>query len=171
MIKYFYLVNLEDMKMNKTVVSREELIKNADAILHAHEDVLKDKIDSLFTVMSLRDCSLCRKVWPEINSLEQAPKNKVYLQTLQETFGLPMSKVSRTVDLMQNNGLVVWERGESGTYIRMTAKGFDRYHAQQDIILSYIERVIARLGTDRLNEILSALAELEGALNSEMPKG
>ncbi len=155
--------------MNKTVVPREVLIKNADAILHAHEDILKDKMDALFTKLNLLDCRNLKKIWPEIATSAEMPTNKVYLQSLQETFDQPMSRISVMVEKMQNNGLVIWERGESGTYIRLTSRAFELYHQQQDILLSYVERVMVKIGKERLQEILAALAELEGALASEMP--
>ncbi len=158
------------MKMNKTVVPREVLIKDADAILHAREDVIKDRLSSLFSKMSIADCRICKRIWPDIISLEEAPKNRVYLQSLPEILGLSMSEISQLVERLQNSGIVLWERGESGTYIQMTGKGFSLYHTQQDILLSYMERVIAKLGQERLTEILASLEELEDALNSEVPK-
>ncbi|MDO4616916.1 MAG: hypothetical protein Q4B03_05610 [Lachnospiraceae bacterium] len=155
--------------MSKPVMTREELIKHADAMLLSHENVLKDKIDALYTKMSVMDCRFFRKIWPNVINMEEVPSDKIYLQTIQADSGQPMSRVSRQIERLQNNGLVLWERGESGTYIQMSNKGFDLYQEQMDILLNYIERVIDKLGEERMKQIIKAIAELESALNSEMP--
>ncbi len=155
--------------MSETVVSREELIKHADQLLLSHEDVLKGKIDALYSKLPVMECRLIRKIWPDIINMDEAPKNKIYLQTLQAQSGMTMSRVSQQVEKMQNSGLILWERGESGTYIQMTDKGFKLYHEQMEILLAYIERVMNKLGADHLREIIKYLAELEDALTTEMP--
>ncbi len=155
--------------MTKPIVSREELIKHADAILLSHEDVLKHQIDSLYSKMPASECRFCRRIWPDIINMDEPPKEKIYLSTLQASSGQTMSKISQQVEKMQNQGLVIWERGESGTYIQMTGKGFRLYHEQMEILLSYMQRVINKLGVERVQEITKAVADLKDALTSEMP--
>ncbi|MDO4490312.1 MAG: hypothetical protein Q4B85_04535 [Lachnospiraceae bacterium] len=156
--------------MNSTEISREDLLRNTDAILHVREGVLKKKIKSLYTRMAIDDCYFLKQVWPEIRTSEEKPREQVYLSTLQANSGLPMSEISQTVERMNNKGLIIWERGSSGTYIKLSDKGFREFRAQQDIMFGYVERIIRKLGKDHLREIVAALSELESVLESELPE-
>lgn len=156
--------------MNETVVSREELIKNADAILRVQEEMVKARMGTLFSKMSVENCRFVKSVWPELLTTDTIPENQVYLSTLQAESGLTMSEISQMVEKLNNQGIVIWERGESGTYIQLSKKGFAAYQTQQEILLSYVERVMKKIGKKRLKEMLSTLIELEDALASEMPK-
>ena len=155
--------------MSEMTVPRTELIKDTDAILHIREEVVKDKIDSVFSKLSLLDYRMLKRVWPEIGNEEKIPEEKVFLQTLQEEFDIPMSKISQAVESMNNKGLIDWKRAESGTYIQVTNRGFSLFREQQEILFSYFGRVFNRLGIERMHEIVQALNELEHAMNSEMP--
>lgn len=155
--------------MSEMIVPRTEIIKDTDAILHIREEVIKDKIDSVFSKLSLLDYRMLKRVWPEIGSSEKIPEEKVFLQTIQGEFGIPMSRISQTVESMNNKGLIDWKRAESGTYIQVTDRGFSLFCEQQEILFSYIGRVVKKVGIERMHEIVQAMNDLEEALNSEMP--
>lgn len=155
--------------MNEMKIPKDQVIKNTDAILHIREEVVKDKIDSVFSKISLVDYRVFKRIWPEIGNVEEIPEEKVFLQTIHDNFGIPMNRISQVVESMNNKGLVKWERAESGTYIQVSERGFALFKEQQDILFSYIGRVVNRLGIDRMNEIVLAMTELEEALNSEKP--
>lgn len=155
--------------MSEMIVPRTEIIKDTDAILHIREEVIKDKIDSVFSKLSLLDYRMLKRVWPEIGSSEEIPEEKVFLQTIQAEFGIPMNRISQAVENMNNKGLIDWKRAESGTYIQITDRGFSLFREQQEILFSYIGRVVNKLGIERMHEIVQAMNDLENAMSSEMP--
>lgn len=155
--------------MSEMIIPRTEIIQDTDAILHIREEVLKDKIDAVFSKMSLVDYRVLKRVWPEITSTETIPEEKVYLQTIQGQYNIPMNRISQVVENMNNKGLLLWERGESGTYIQVSERGYALFREQQEILFSYIGRVVNKVGIERMHEIVQAMNDLEEALNSEMP--
>lgn len=155
--------------MSEMIIPRTEIIQDTDAILRIREEVIKDKIDTVFSKLSLLDYRVLKRVWPEIGNGEKLPEEKVLLQTIHAESGIPMNRISQVVENMNNKGLIDWKRAESGTYIQVTERGFNLFREQQEILFSYIGRVVNKVGIERMHEIVQAMNELEDAMNSEMP--
>ena len=156
--------------MNELKRPTPELINLANDVLSVRNEINADKLNNLFSVVTLIQYGHLKRIWPELPTCTECPKSKITLQEMQAESELPMNHISKAVERLNNAGLVSWKRNESGTYITLTDGGFERFKKQERILLSYLDNVIDIIGMDRFKEILQATEELESALNQATPE-
>ncbi len=148
----------------------EELKKLSDNVIFARAELNLDRLENVFSEMSLIDYELIRKIWPQLRDDENSKTGIIYLSEMQERTGIPMNQISRAVQKLSDKNLVDWKRGESGTYIEISSYGRTRFKEQQIRLLKYFDRVVERMGFDRLNEMISILNEVEYIMKEEAEK-
>lgn len=128
-------------------------------------------LHKLFENMSSLDYAA---MWVLSRHMEGAEENKkIYLKEISERLMLPMPKVSRLVQTLQDKGLVYWRhdgKGEEGTYIQITENGIQQAISQQERLREFYTQVIPRFGKERFVHLLEEMNELEEIIKGEMEK-
>ena len=111
-------------------------------------------------------------MWIISRHIEGAEENKkIYLKDISAQLNLPMSRVSKMVQRLQEKGLVYWKhdgKGEDGTYIQITEHGIQQAMEQQEILQNFYHKVIQQFGKERFIQLLEEMKELEGIMNQEI---
>ena len=148
----------------------DELKKLSDKIIFARAELNLDRLENVFSEMSLIDYELIRKIWPQLRDDENCTTKTIYLQEMQEKTGIPMNQISKAIQKLSDRNLIDWKRGESGTYIEINQFGRNKFKDQQLRLLDYFDRVVERMGFERLNEMVSVLNEVEYIMKDEADK-
>ena len=123
----------------------------------------------LFQNMSSIDYSI---VWILSRHMEGKEENKkLYLKEISEQLKLPIPKVSKLVQSLQDKGLVYWRhdgKGEEGTYIQITEAGIRQAVAQQEKLQGFYNKVIQQFGKERFEQLIEEMKELEDIMNQEI---
>ena len=155
--------------MSNSKIDTLELTQLANELLSVRGQINTDTLTGLFSELSPLQYNVLKRLWPEISSTNTCPEDRITLQEIQEVTNLQMTYISQTIERIANAGLIVWERGESGTYVILSQHGFTKFKKQQEILLSYFERVLDRIGVDRFKQIVAAMKELENILDECAP--
>ncbi len=147
-----------------------ELKKLSDKVIFARAELNLDRLENVFSEMSLIDYELIRKIWPQLRDDENCTTKTIYLQEMQEKTGIPMNQISKAIQKLSDRNLIDWKRGESGTYIEINQFGRNKFKEQQLRLLDYFDRVVERMGFERLNEMVSVLNEVEYIMKDEADK-
>ncbi|MDY6221260.1 MAG: hypothetical protein ACOYBH_04195 [Candidatus Alectryocaccobium sp.] len=148
----------------------DELKKLSDKVIFARAELNLDRLENVFSEMSLIDYELIRKIWPQLRDDENCATKTIYLQEMQEKTGIPMNQISKAIQKLSDRNLIDWKRGESGTYIEINQFGRNKFKDQQLRLLDYFDRVVERMGFERLNEMVSVLNEVEYIMKDEADK-
>ena len=154
--------------MAENKITREQLIELSNQMIGVRSVINRDHLNNLFTVVSLPDYAIMKKNWPNIAKIEEQDYPPVFLRQMQAKSDTPMSVISKMVQQLNDNGLVHWERGESGTYIILSAHGLRCFREQQELVLDYFERVITRIGIERFKMMLDGMQEIEEIMEEEI---
>lgn len=123
----------------------------------------------LFQNMSSIDYSI---VWILSRHMEGKEENKkLYLKEISEQLKMPIPKVSKLVQSLQDKGLVYWRhdgKGEEGTYIQITEAGIRQAVAQQEKLQGFYNKVIQQFGKERFEQLIEEMKELEDIMNQEI---
>ena len=152
---------MTDLKRN-----REELIKHISKMLFTRNEMRIDKFNKLFSEISLVHFNLMKDIWPELLYCESCPENPVTLQELESRKNRPLNRISQAVEQLNNAGLVSWERGEVGTFIKVKESGFEAFKRQEKLLLEFLDRLFDYIGIERFNEIINGMNELEDAIRN-----
>lgn len=155
----------------------EKLNEQAEVAALANEITLQsyrwNQVDlhKLFHNMSSSDYAA---MWIISRHMEGAEENKkIYLKDISAQMKLPMSRVSKMVQRLQERGLVYWKhdgKGEDGTYIQITEHGIQQALEQQDVLQKFYHKVIGQFGKERFIQLLGEMKELEDIMNEEIEK-
>ncbi len=146
--------------------NREELIKHITKMLFTRNEMRMDKFNKLFSEISLVQFNLMKDIWPELLYCETCPETAVTLQELESRKNLPINRISQAVEQLNNAGLVSWERGEVGTFIKVKEAGFESFKKQEKHLLEFLDKLFDSIGIDRFNDIINGMNELEDAIRN-----
>lgn len=147
--------------MEKKRITREELLELGNQMIHLRSIMAKDHLHMIFSEVSFIDYNLILGIWPMLQTNMDAECNPVYLQQIAESSNLEMNQVSKMVKVLSERGLVLWERGETGTYIKIESYGKEKMRKQQEILLEYFTHVITQIGEARFREFIKILNDVE----------
>lgn len=147
--------------MEKFTISKEELLKLGNQMIHLRDIMAKDHLHTIFSEVPILEYNLIMGIWPMLQSDIDAECPDVYLQQIFENSRLEMNQVSKLVQNLSDKGLVVWERAEKGTYISISSFGREKMRGQQQILLEYFCHVITKIGETRFREVIETLNEVE----------
>ena len=77
--------------------------------------------------------------------------DRIYLKEISEELDMPMAKVSKIVQRMQNRGFVYWTHDASdrpGTFITLSEIGRDALKNQEEKIAVFFENAIIKYGAE-----------------------
>ena len=157
--------------MEKSVVknNQTEVAELANEITFQNYRWNRVDMHKLFQNMSSIDYSI---VWILSRHMEGKEENKkLYLKEISEQLKLPIPKVSKLVQSLQDKGLVYWRhdgKGEEGTYIQITEAGIRRAVAQQEKLQGFYNKVIQQFGKERFEQLIEEMKELEDIMNQEI---
>ena len=157
--------------MNQTEIVENDVAQLANEIVFHTYRWNRVDVHKLFQNMSTLDYAA---MWILSRHTEGAEENKkIYLKEMSEKLMLPMPKVSRLVQALQDKGLVYWRhdgKGEEGTYIQVTENGIKQAIRQQETLREFYNQVISRFGKERFAHLLEEMNELEEIMKEEMDK-
>ncbi len=120
---------------------------------------------ALFREMSIADYLILSNLARRMKIHE--PEAKVYLSEISKELELPISRVSRMVQNLQNKGYVYWEHDSKGTYIYLSEIGHNVMKGQQELLATFFGNVIEQMGQDAFVSCLDQMNLLEQAIQAE----
>ena len=93
--------------------------------------------------------------------------DRIYLKEISEELDMPMAKVSKIVQRMQNRGFVYWTHDASdrpGTFITLSEIGRDALKNQEEKIAVFFENAIIKYGAEDFIKLM----ELRKRFNDTM---
>lgn len=123
-----------------------------------------------------------KKIFSEVSTLDYLTllllrkdhgihENKAYLKDIAAYHEMPMEKVSKRVQRLQDSGLVNWKHDEKGTYITISSRGEDAMQRQEEKVADFMRETIEIYGYEeflkmiemrkRLHTVMGDLLERE----------
>lgn len=124
-------------------------------------------MQNLFQKMAAEDYVTLSRL---VRAMKEGECDRLYLSQISQELGLPIGRVSRTVRLLKERGLVLWTHdgtGSDGTYIQITDNGLALLKEQQEALARFYADVIGRFGKERFMHLLEELDELEKTMNGQ----
>lgn len=150
------------------VLKKEDLMELANRMIHLRYSMDSNHMEKVFRDISISDYlvlhTLSRKM-----GIHQ-PEARVYLSEISKELDIPINRVSRMVQNLQNKGYVYWEHDAQGTYIYMSETGDAAMKNQQAILRQFFGNVIERMGRDQFVEILDMMYQMELIIEAEAEK-
>ncbi len=150
------------------VLKKEDLLSLANRMIHLRYSMDSHHLDRVFREISIADYMVLYSLSKRMGINQ--PEVRVYLSEISKELGLPMNRVSKMVQNLQNKGYVYWEHDSQGTYIYMSEIGSAVMKKQQAILRQFFGKVIERLGTDEFIQTLDMMYQVELVMESEAAK-
>lgn len=103
---------------------------------------------------------------------EQAPGQKVYMETLAEAMDLRIPELSKRMEALQDNGYVVWktDREAGCSYVELSGKAVSRMEEERAFLKRCYDRLRAEIGEEELHRTAQAMQRVTGILKDEREK-
>ncbi|MCD8231571.1 MAG: helix-turn-helix domain-containing protein [Clostridiales bacterium] len=150
------------------VLKKEDLLTLANRMIHLRYSIDSHHMDRVFREISIADYMVLYSLSKRMGINQ--PETKVYLSEMSKELDIPISRVSRMVQNLQNKGYVYWEHDSQGTYIYMSEIGSEVMIKQQQILRQFFGKVIDRLGMDEFIQTLDMMYQVEVIMESEAAK-
>ncbi len=160
------------MEENRTEsVRQEELMDVGNRLMHLRYSIDSDHLELVFSEITLPDYMILLRFARRLGIYKL--ETKIYLKEICAEMNLPMTRVSRMVQNLQNKGYVYWqhdEDGSEGTYIYLSETGAEKMRQQQKILEDYFSHIVKRIGHDKMIQVLDLMEKLEGVMEEEAEK-
>lgn len=160
------------MEENRTEnVQQEELMDLGNRLMHLRYSMDSDHLGLVFSEITLPDYMILLRFARRMGIYKL--ETKIYLKEICAEMNLPMTRVSRMVQNLQNKGYVYWqhdEDGSEGTYIYLSETGAEQMRRQQNILEKYFSHIVERIGHDKVVQVLDLMEKLEGVMEEEAEK-
>ena len=160
------------MEENRTEsVRQEELMDVGNRLMHLRYSIDSDHLELVFSEITLPDYMILLRFARRLGIYKL--ETKIYLKEICAEMNLPMTRVSRMVQNLQNKGYVYWqhdEDGSEGTYIYLSETGAEKTRQQQKILEDYFSHIVKRIGHDKMIQVLDLMEKLEGVMEEEAEK-
>lgn len=96
-------------------------------------------------------------------------QERLYLRQICEELDMPITRVSKMVQGMQDKGYVYWNHdneGATGTYITLSELGYEALEKQQQKISNFFDKAISEYGEERFSKLI----EMRSDFNDTMDK-
>lgn len=103
---------------------------------------------------------------------EQAPEQKVYLETLAAAMDLRMPELSKRMEALQDHGYVVWktDRKAGCSYVELSGKAVSLMEEERAFLKRCYDRLRAEIGDEELRRTAEAMQRVTGILKDEREK-
>lgn len=148
------------------LLTSEHIASLADEMAHVKANISRENMENIFSEMTPMEYSIITALCKRMGL--HKPDEKIYLSEIAEEMNIPIQQVSKLAGTLSDRGIVIWKhdgRGENGTYIILSDSGKELYARQRKLLHRYYISVMSKLGEERFVEILSAMKELEKAMN------
>ncbi|MCD8148528.1 MAG: helix-turn-helix domain-containing protein [Clostridiales bacterium] len=150
------------------ILKKEDLMELANRMIHLRYSMDSNHMEKVFRDISISDYLVLQTLSRKMGIHQ--PEARVYLSEIAKELDIPINRVSRMVQNLQNKGYVYWEHDPQGTYIYMSETGVEAMENQQKILRRFFGNVIERLGRDQFVEILDMMYQLELVIEAEAEK-
>lgn len=150
----------------------KDLTTLANEITYRKYLLEKVNVKKLFSEITVLNYNAMQSIL-KFNKKKENVNDRIYLRELSEELKIPISRVSKMISELQDNGMVRWKhegKGEQGTYIEITDRGIAAVKKQQDILKSFYGTIVNRYGTDKFVQMLDMVKELEDIMTEELEK-
>lgn len=151
--------------MAETIYTNDQYVELGKELLFFRNNLTQDRLTRLFSEISLFNFVILEHLWPDLVHTDTCPENEIYLQDMTDIFERDIHEISKLVQALRDDGLVLWKQGENGTYVQMSPSGYERFRSQQLTIRSYFKKVITKVGLERFREMMDIMEEMENILN------
>lgn len=152
------------------LILEKDLTTLANEITYRKYLLEKVNVKKLFSEITVLNYNAMQSIL-RFNKKKENVTDRIYLRELSEELKIPISKVSKMISELQENGMVRWKhegKGEQGTYIEITDRGIAAVKKQQDILKAFYGTVVTRYGTDKFVQMLDMVKELEDIMSEEL---
>lgn len=152
------------------LILEKDLTTLANEITYRKYLLEKVNVKKLFSEITVLNYNAMQSIL-RFNKKKENVTDRIYLRELSEELKIPISKVSKMISELQENGMVRWKhegKGEQGTYIEITDRGIAAVKKQQDILKVFYGTVVTRYGTDKFVQMLDMVKELEDIMSEEL---
>lgn len=152
-------------------LQQEEMMDLGNRLMHLRYSMDSDHLGLVFSEITLPDYMILLKFARQMGIYKL--ETKIYLKEICGELNLPMTRVSRMVQNLQNKGYVYWqhdEDGSEGTYIYLSETGAEQMKRQQKILEEYFSHIVERIGFDRFSQVLDLMDRLETVMEEEAEK-
>lgn len=160
---FFKLEKKESMQMEE--ITREQLAELGNQWMKMQFITREQHFARLFTEMPIFYYMTMVSLQNRLGMGKE--KERLYLRQICEEMDLPITRVSKMVQGMQDKGYVYWnhdDSGRPGTYITISETGHEVMEKQQAKIADFFERAIRKYGYDRFEDLL----RMRGDFNAVM---
>lgn len=150
---------------------QEELMDLGNRLMHLRYSMDSEHMGIIFSEISMPDYMILVMLSRKLGIHE--PEAKVYLSEISTELNLPITRVSKLVQNLQEKGYVYWqhdEDGSRGTYIYLSETGGELIKNQQEILHKFVKQVIERMGYEKFVQVLELMHELETVMEEEAEK-
>lgn len=146
-------------------LAEKDVLDIANAVTLYSYSIHRLGMQNLFQKLSASDYITLTRIR---RATENRESDRLYLSEIADELSLPIGRVSKTVRLLKERGLVLWTHdgsGSEGTYIQITENGRRMLEEQNEALRRFYEDVINTFGKERFMHLLKELNELEQTMN------
>lgn len=118
-----------------------------------------------------------KKIFSEVSTLDYLTllllrkdhgihESKAYLKDIAESQDMPMNKVSKRVQKLQDAGYVDWKHDEGGTYITISKRGEDAMKLQEEKVADFMSKTIEVYGYEEFIAMIEMRKKLHVVMDN-----
>lgn len=149
-------------------LQQDDLMALGNRLMHLRYSIDSDHLGLVFSEIALPDYMILLRFARRMGIYKL--ETKIYLKEICAELNLPMTRVSKMVQNLQNKGYVYWqhdEDGSEGTYIYLSENGAEKMRLQQKILEEYFSRIVDRIGYEKVSQVLDMMERLENVMEEE----
>ena len=134
-------------------ITREQLIEMGNDWLKMQFVTGEEHLSKLFSEISTYDYIALLLLQRRMGLGD----DRIYLKEISEELDMPMARVSKIVQRMQNRGFVYWTHDSSdrpGTFITLSESGRKALKEQEEKIAVFFEKAITKYGAENFVELM-----------------
>lgn len=116
--------------------------------------------DMIFRTLRRADYVLLSAI--QSNAGSRGRPGRAYLADLARELNIPIPPLSRTVERLQDRGLVVWrtDRGAGQTYVKLTGKAVELMEDERQRMRSAYERIRSEIDASELEKTMETVRRI-----------
>ena len=149
-------------------LQQDDLMALGNRLMHLRYSIDSDHLGLVFSEITLPDYMILLRFARRMGIYKL--ETKIYLKEICAELNLPMTRVSKMVQNLQNKGYVYWqhdEDGSEGTYIYLSENAAEKMRLQQKILEEYFSRIVDRIGYEKVSQVLDMMERLENVMEEE----
>ncbi len=144
---------------------KEKLLELGNKMISLKFSLDSNHMGLIFKNISISDYMILSKLARTMGIHE--PEAQVYLSDISKEMELPINRVSKMVQNLQNKGYVYWKHDRHGTYISLSETGREVMKGQQDTLRQFMKSLIERMGIDDFIHVLDEMLRLDEIMDEE----